>query len=54
MGCSGRLAGWASVAVSLPLVLGKKIAFPKSYSGDKPQCPPALQFSILIFVLGSR
>ena len=28
---------WVSVAVSLPFSLGKKLAFPKSYSGWKPQ-----------------
>lgn len=36
-GWSGHLAGWASVAV-VPLVLGKKIAFTKSFSGGKHQC----------------
>ena len=35
---SGCLAGWVGVAVPLPFSLGKKLAFPKSYSGWKPQC----------------
>ena len=38
MGQSGCLAGWVGVAVSLPFSLGKKLAFPKSYSEWKPQC----------------
>ena len=38
VGRSGCLAGWVGVAVSLPFSLGKKLAFPKSYSEQKPQC----------------
>ena len=38
MGQSGCLAGWVGVAVSLPFSVGKKLAFPKSYSECKPQC----------------
>ena len=38
VGRSGCLAGWVGVAVSLPFSLGKKLAFPKSYSEWKPQC----------------
>ena len=33
---SGCLAGWVGIAVPLPFSLGKKLAFPKSYSGSKP------------------
>lgn len=35
---SGCLAGWVGVAVPLHFSLGKKVVFPKSYSGWKPQC----------------
>ena len=38
VGWSGCLAGWVRVALSLPFSLGKQLAFPKSYSGWKPQC----------------
>ena len=42
VGWNDCLAGWASVS----LVLGKKIAFPKSYSEIKPQCLPTHWFEI--------
>lgn len=44
--------GGASFDVSLPLVFGKKIALPKSYSGAKSQCLPTHWCRILIFDVG--
>lgn len=39
LGWSGCLAGWVSIAISLPFSLGKKLAFPKSYSGEGFSAP---------------